>query len=67
VRLSRAFSELSTDMRDKYRAVFILRHVEGMDLQEIASGLGISLATVKRYLTKALASIHQRPFFKRKG
>jgi len=35
-------------------AVFILRHVDGMDLQEIASGLGISLATVKRYLAKAL-------------
>jgi RNA polymerase sigma-70 factor (ECF subfamily) len=46
-------------MRDKYRAVFILRHVDGMDLQEIASGLGISLATVKRYLAKALASIHK--------
>jgi RNA polymerase sigma-70 factor (ECF subfamily) len=46
-------------MRDKYRAVFVLRHVDGMDLQEIASGLGISLATVKRYLNKALASIHK--------
>jgi RNA polymerase sigma-70 factor (ECF subfamily) len=46
-------------MRDKYRAVFVLRHVDGMDLQEIASGLGISLATVKRHLAKALASIHK--------
>ena len=46
-------------MRDKYRAVFVLRHIDGMDLQEIASGLGISLATVKRYLAKALTSIHK--------
>ena len=44
-------------MHEKHRAVFVLRHVEGMDLQEIASGLDISLATVKRYLAKALDSI----------
>ncbi len=46
-------------MKDKHRAVFVLRHVEGMDLQEIADGLGISLATVKRYLVKSLRSIQQ--------
>jgi RNA polymerase sigma-70 factor (ECF subfamily) len=46
-------------MRDKYRAVFVLRHVDGMELHEIAVGLDISLATVKRYLNKALASIHK--------
>ena len=39
--------------------MFVLRHVEGMDLQEIADGLGISLATVKRYLVKSLRSIQQ--------
>jgi RNA polymerase sigma-70 factor (ECF subfamily) len=44
-------------MKEKYRAVFVLRHVEGMDLQEISQGLGISLATVKRYLVKALRAI----------
>jgi RNA polymerase sigma-70 factor (ECF subfamily) len=53
-------------MRDKYRAVFILRYVEDMDLDEIGSGLGISRATVKRYLAKALASI-QRSVLKREG
>ena len=53
-------------MRDKYRAVFILRYVEDMDLDEIAAGLGISRATVKRYLARALASI-QRSVFKREG
>jgi RNA polymerase sigma-70 factor (ECF subfamily) len=46
-------------MRDKYRAVFVLRHVDGMELHEIAVGLDVSLATVKRYLNKALASIHK--------
>jgi RNA polymerase sigma-70 factor (ECF subfamily) len=45
-------------MKDKHRAVFVLRHVEGMELHEIATGLDISLATVKRYLVKATASIH---------
>jgi RNA polymerase sigma-70 factor (ECF subfamily) len=45
-------------MKDKHRAVFVLRHVEGMELHEIAEGLDISLATVKRYLVKSTASIH---------
>ncbi len=44
-------------MKDKHRAVFVLRHVEGMELQDIAAGLGISLASVKRYLVKALGVI----------
>ena len=46
-------------MKDKHRAVFVLRHVEGMDLREIATGLDISLATVKRYLVKAMRSIQE--------
>ena len=46
-------------MRDKYRAVFVLRYVDGMELHEIAQGLDISLATVKRYLHKAMASVHK--------
>lgn len=44
-------------MKDKHRAVFVLRHVEGMDLREIADGLDISLASVKRYLVASLHSI----------
>jgi DNA-directed RNA polymerase specialized sigma24 family protein len=46
-------------MRDKHRAVFILRYVEGMDLGDIATGLGISRASVKRYLAKAVATIQK--------
>ena len=45
-------------MRDSYRAVFILRYVEGMD-SKISAGLGISRATVKRHLAKALAFIQK--------
>jgi RNA polymerase sigma-70 factor (ECF subfamily) len=44
---------------DKHRAVFVLRYVDGMELKEVAAGLGISLASVKRYLAKALASIQE--------
>ena len=44
-------------MKVKHRAVFVLRHVEGMDLYEIATGMDISLATVKRYLVKAMRCI----------
>jgi RNA polymerase sigma-70 factor (ECF subfamily) len=46
-------------LKDKHRAVFVLRHVEGMDLGEIATGLDISLATVKRYLLKAMRAIER--------
>jgi len=46
-------------MRDKHRAVFILRYVEGMDLRDISLGLGISRASAKRYLAKALAAIQK--------
>jgi RNA polymerase sigma-70 factor (ECF subfamily) len=40
-------------MSDRVRAVFVLRRFDGVALTEIASGLGLSLATVKRDLDKA--------------
>jgi RNA polymerase sigma-70 factor (ECF subfamily) len=46
-------------MNSKQRAVFILRHVDGLDLREIAACMDISLATVKRYLSKAVATLHK--------
>jgi RNA polymerase sigma-70 factor (ECF subfamily) len=52
-------SHILDGMKDKHRAVFVLRHVEGMELREVADGLGISLATVKRYLVKAMAAIER--------
>jgi RNA polymerase sigma-70 factor (ECF subfamily) len=35
------------------RAVFVLRHMEGFKLEEIAEQMGVSLATVKRWLGRA--------------
>lgn len=35
------------------RTLFVLRYVEGMELEEIAGAIGCSLATVKRRLTRA--------------
>jgi RNA polymerase sigma-70 factor (ECF subfamily) len=46
--------------------VFVLRHVEGMELLEIAAGLDVSLATVKRYLVKATAAV-DKAFSKDEG
>jgi RNA polymerase sigma-70 factor, ECF subfamily len=40
-------------MNDRVRAVFVLRRFDSVALTEIASGLGLSLATVKRDLDKA--------------
>ena len=37
---------------DDARLAFVLRHVEGMELTEVAQALGVSLATVKRKLAR---------------
>jgi RNA polymerase sigma-70 factor (ECF subfamily) len=42
------------------RTVWVLRQVEGMDLQEIAEAVGVSLATVKRRLRRALDRLELR-------
>ena len=39
------------------RAVFVLRHVEGKELSEIAEGLEISLSTAKRWLKRGTRRI----------
>jgi RNA polymerase sigma-70 factor (ECF subfamily) len=44
-------------LNDRVRVVFVLRRFDGVALTEIASGLGLSLATVKRDLDKANAFI----------
>lgn len=35
------------------RAAFVLRHMEGLKLEEIAERMGVSLATVKRWVGRA--------------
>jgi RNA polymerase sigma-70 factor (ECF subfamily) len=42
------------------RAVFLLRHQEGLSLQEIAAALDMSLGTVKSSLHRALHRLRQR-------
>lgn len=41
------------------RSAFVLRHVEGMSLDEVALALGVSLATVKRRLQRATRTVSQ--------
>jgi RNA polymerase sigma-70 factor (ECF subfamily) len=47
-------------MPQKERAVFVLVHVEGQALAEIAEGLGISLSTAKRWLKRGVHRIEAR-------
>jgi RNA polymerase sigma-70 factor (ECF subfamily) len=39
------------------RLAFVLHHVEGLDLLDVASALGVSLATVKRRLARVSARV----------
>lgn len=43
-----------------HRAVFVLRHYDGMSLEEIASTLKLSLGTVKSSLHRALHRLRER-------
>ena len=43
---------------DRVRVCWVLRHVEGYDLSEVASLCDVSLATVKRWLSRADAAVH---------
>jgi RNA polymerase sigma-70 factor (ECF subfamily) len=38
---------------DRSRMMFALRHIEGLELTEVAAALGCSLATAKRHLARA--------------
>ncbi len=49
----RKFYRLLEQLPADERTVFTLRQIEGMDLQQIASAVGVSLATVKRRLSRA--------------
>ena len=52
-RLRQAMEKLSA----RQRAVFILRHHEGLPLQEIASLLGLETGTVKAHLHRAVTTL----------
>jgi RNA polymerase sigma-70 factor (ECF subfamily) len=55
----RLFAVLS-ELDDRDRLAFVLRHAEGYELTEAASALGISLATVKRCLQRAEEQVLSR-------
>jgi RNA polymerase sigma-70 factor (ECF subfamily) len=42
---------------EKGRMIFVLRHVEGLELTETADAMGVSLATAKRHLAKVSARV----------
>lgn len=42
---------------EKTRLLFVLRHIEGLELTEAAEATGVSLATAKRHLAKATARV----------
>lgn len=44
-------------MPSKERAVFVLRHIEGQEIAEIAEGLEISLSTTKRWLKRGVGFV----------
>ncbi|MCE9561562.1 MAG: sigma-70 family RNA polymerase sigma factor [Planctomycetes bacterium] len=48
------------DLDEKYRAVFVLRDVEGFSIQETAELLGISEANVKVRLLRARLALRER-------
>jgi RNA polymerase sigma-70 factor (ECF subfamily) len=47
----------------RHRAAFVLRQVEGLELAEVSTAIGVSLATVKRWLPR----ICRRVFSQAKG
>jgi len=42
------------DLSERQRTVFLLRHVEEMEIQEIAAAIGLSEGTVKAHLSRAM-------------
>jgi RNA polymerase sigma-70 factor (ECF subfamily) len=47
------FYGLLEQLRVNDRTAFVLRHMEGLKLEEIAERMGVSLATVKRWVSRA--------------
>jgi len=48
------------DLSSQQRTVFVLRFVEELELEEIATTLGMNLSTVKSHLYRALAIVRER-------
>jgi RNA polymerase sigma-70 factor (ECF subfamily) len=46
------FYQLLDGLNGKHRTAFVLRYVEGLELTDVAEALGVSLATIKRWLPR---------------
>jgi RNA polymerase sigma-70 factor (ECF subfamily) len=46
------FYRILDSLNPKHRAAFVLRFVEGLELVDVAAALGVSLATIKRWLPR---------------
>jgi len=51
------FYALLDQLGTNERAAFVLRHMEGFKLEEIAARLGVSLATAKRWVSRGSQSV----------
>jgi RNA polymerase sigma-70 factor (ECF subfamily) len=47
------FYALLDQLGSNERTAFVLRHMEGCKLEEVAERMGVSLATVKRWVSRA--------------
>ena len=47
-------------LSDRQRSVFVMRFVEEMELSDIATATGMSLATVKTHLYRAVGAVRER-------
>jgi RNA polymerase sigma-70 factor (ECF subfamily) len=56
----RAIQAAIADLPEKYRAVMLLRHGQGMSLDEISEALGLPLNTVKVHLFRAREQMRTR-------
>jgi len=56
----RAVWEAANQLSQQQRAVFLLRFVEEMDLNEIASALGLQVGSVKTHLFRAVQTVRTK-------
>jgi RNA polymerase sigma-70 factor, ECF subfamily len=54
------FYRLLDGLAVKQRAAFILRYIEGLELTEVAAGVGVSLATIKRWLPRVSKKVYRQ-------
>ena len=58
-RLQRAFLHLAARLAPRQRAVFVLREMEGLPTDEIASILGVTESTVRNHLLQARRALRE--------